>query len=220
MFVVSTPIELPRFPVELEPIRDSRCKQADMSVEGRPLDETALVAGAKNGDINAYAELVRRHQKLALRVAYLVSGSEADAEDIAQEAFVKAYSSLGRFDLSRSWTPWLLRIVRNEALNRRRRSSRQARRALRVATDPVSGDAAPSPEAAIVIREQYARLLAVVDALPKSQRDVIVCRYFLELSEDETSRSLGLAVGTVKSRTSRALAAVRIALGTSGDQDD
>lgn len=189
-----------------------------MSVEGRPLDETALVAGAKNGDINAYAELVRRHQKLAVRVAYLVSGSEADSEDIAQDAFVKAYASLGRFDPARPWTPWLLRIVRNEAHNRRRRSSRQARLALRVATDPVSGDAAPSPEAAIVTRDQHARLLAVVDRLPTSQRDVIVCRYFLELSEDETSRALGLAVGTVKSRTSRALSAIRAELDISGDR--
>ncbi len=191
-----------------------------MSVEGRPLDDAALVAGAKNGDINAYAELVRRHQKLALRVAYLVSGSEADAEDITQDAFVKAYASLARFDPARPWTPWLLRIVRNEARNRRRRGGRQARLALRVATDPVSGDAAPSPEAAIVTRDQHARLLAVVDSLPKPQRDVIVCRYFLELSEVETSRALGLAVGTVKSRTSRALVAIRAALDISGDSNE
>jgi RNA polymerase sigma factor (sigma-70 family) len=191
-----------------------------MSVEGRPLDEAALVTGAKNGDINAYAELVRRHQKLAQRVAYLVSGSEADAEDITQDAFVKAYASLARFDTARPWTPWLLRIVRNEALNRRRRSGRQARLALRVATDPVSGGAAPSPEAAIVTRDQHARLLAVVDSLPTSQRDVIVCRYFLELSEVEASRALGLAVGTVKSRTSRALVAIRAALEVSGDRDE
>jgi RNA polymerase sigma-70 factor (ECF subfamily) len=191
-----------------------------MSVEGRPLDEAALVAGAKNGDINAYAELVRRHQRLALRVAYLVSGSEADAEDITQEAFVRAYASLARFDAGRPWTPWLLQIVRNEALNRRRHRGRQARLALRAATDPVSGDAAPSPEAAIMTRDQHVRLLAVVDSLPSSQRDVIVCRYFLELSEAETSRALGLALGTVKSRTSRALVAIREALVTSGDRDD
>jgi RNA polymerase sigma-70 factor (ECF subfamily) len=191
-----------------------------MSVEGRPLDETALVAGAQNGDISAYAELVRRHQKLALRVAYLVSGSEADAEDITQDAFVKAFASLARFDPARPWTPWLLQIVRNEALNRRRRRGRQARLALRVATDPVSGDAAPSPEAAIVTRDQHARLLAVVDSLPTSQRDVIVCRYFLELSAIETSRALGLAIGTVKSRTSRALVAIRSALGVPGDHDE
>jgi RNA polymerase sigma-70 factor (ECF subfamily) len=191
-----------------------------MSVEGRPLDEAALVAGARNGDINAYAELVRRYQKLALRVAYLMSGSEADAEDIAQDAFVKAYASLARFEPGRPWSPWLLRIVRNEALNRRRRSGRQARLAWRVATDPVSGGAAPSPEAAIVTRDQQARLLAVVDSLPTSQRDVIACRYFLELSEEETSRALGLAVGTVKSRTSRALAAIRAELERSGDRDE
>jgi len=191
-----------------------------MSVEGRPLDEAALVAGAKNGDVNAYAELVRRHQKLALRVAYLVSGSEADAEDIAQDAFVKAYAAFGRFDASRPWIPWLLRIVRNEALNRRRRRGRQARLALRVATDPVSGDAAPSPEAAIVARDEQARLLALVDSLPPSQREVIVCRYFLELTEEETGRALGLAIGTVKSRTSRALAAIRAGLDMSGDNDE
>ncbi len=181
-----------------------------MSVEGRPLDEDTLVAGALNGDKNAYAELVRRYQKVAVRVAYLVSGSEADAEDIAQDAFVKAYASMDRFDQGRPWSPWLLRIVRNEALNRRRRSGRQARLALQMATDPVSGDAAPSPEAVAVASEQQARLLRAVNSLPSSQRDVIVCRYFLELSEEETRHALGIAPGTVKSRTARALKAIRL----------
>lgn len=183
-----------------------------MSVEGRPLDEDTLVAGAKDGDKNAYAELVRRYQQVAVRVAYLVSGSEADAEDIVQDAFVKAYATLGRFELGRPWGPWLLRIVRNEALNRRRRSGRQTRLALRMAIDPVSGDAAPSPEAAVVAGEEQRRLLRAVESLPTKQRDVIVCRYFLELSEDETGRSLGIATGTVKSRAARALKAIRLNL--------
>jgi RNA polymerase sigma-70 factor (ECF subfamily) len=180
-----------------------------MSVEGRPLGEDTLIEDAKNGDIDAYAELVRRHQTMAIRVALLVSGSGADAEDIAQEAFVKAHAHLKSFEPGRPFAPWLLRIVRNEALNRRRRAGRQARLALRLAVDRASGDAAPSPETAIITNEESARLLAVVASLAAKYRDVIVCRYFLELTEAETARALGVTPGTVKSRSSRAVAAIR-----------
>jgi RNA polymerase sigma factor (sigma-70 family) len=179
------------------------------SVEGRPLDERELIARAQDGDIPAFEELVRTHQGIALRVAYLVVRDPSEAEDVTQDAFVKAYRSIGRFRSGAPFRPWLLRIVRNEALNRVRGTKRRERLALRTAGDPVSGDAAPSPETEIISEQQSRRLLALIDELPARYRSVIVHRYLLDLSEKETARILGLPVGTVKSRAHRALARLR-----------
>lgn len=184
-------------------------QEMTQSVEGRPLDERELIASAQDGDIRAFEELVRTHQAIALRVAYLVVRDSSEAEDVTQDAFVKAYRSMGRFRRGAPFRPWLLRIVRNEALNRVRGTKRRERLVLRTAGDPVSGDAAPSPEAEVMTDEQNRRLLALIDDLPVRYRSVIVHRYLLDLSEKETAGVLGLPVGTVKSRAHRALARLR-----------
>jgi RNA polymerase sigma-70 factor (ECF subfamily) len=149
--------------------------------------------------------LVRAHQQIALRVAYLVTGDPTVAEDVTQEAFVKAFRALPRFRDDGSFRPWLLRIVRNEALNDRRRRGRQERLALRLAHDPVSGGAAPSPETTVISGVQREAVLHAIGGLPHRYRDVIGLRYLLGLTEAETAVALGVPVGTVKSRTARAL---------------
>ena len=101
----------------------------------RPRDESELVERARRGDENAYEELVRAHQGIAFRTAYLVVGSAAEAEEAAQEGFVKAYRALGRFRPGSPFRPWLLQIVANEARNRRRSEGRRAALALRAAAD-------------------------------------------------------------------------------------
>ena len=171
----------------------------------RPHDEGALVERARRGDEQAYEELVRAYQGIAFRTAYVIAGSASDAEEAAQEAFVKAYRALGRFRTGSPFRPWLLRIVANEARNRRRSAGRRAALSLRAAAEESSGGAAPSPEGALLAGEEQERLLAAVNALREEERLVIACRYFLELSEDETAAALGVRIGTVKSRTSRAL---------------
>src|SRR6266545_2703181 len=112
------------------------------SVEGRPTEDAELVERAKTGDQDAYAELVTRYQAIAARTAYVITGTSADAEEAAQEAFVKAYYALGRFREGAPFRPWLLRIVANEARNRRRSGGRRAHLALRAATEESSGRAA------------------------------------------------------------------------------
>lgn len=164
---------------------------------------------AKRGDERAFAELVRAHQEIAFRVAYLISGSAAEAEDAVQDGLVKAWRALGRFRRGAPLRPWLLEIVANEARNRRRSAGRRAALALRAEREGVSGGAAPSPEAETVAREDRARLLAALDRLPDDGRLVLACRYLLELSEGETAAALGLRRGTVKSRTARALERLR-----------
>jgi RNA polymerase sigma-70 factor (ECF subfamily) len=152
---------------------------------------------------------VRRYADIAVRTATFVGGRSADAEDAAQEAFVKAYAALPRFRAGAPFRPWLLRIVANEARNRRRSAGRRAELVTRVAEDRPSADAAPSPEAAVLAQESRATLLAAVNALRHEDREVIAARYFLELSEAETSDALGIPRGTVKSRLSRALGRLR-----------
>ena len=153
------------------------------------------------------------YQGIAFRTAYLLTGSAADAEEAAQDAFVKAFYALGRFRAGAELRPWLLRIVSNEARNRRRSAGRRTNLALRAAADPLSGGAAPSPEATLLAGEQQTRLLAAVESLPEEQRDVVACRYLLELTEEETAEALGLRKGTVKSRLSRALERLREQIG-------
>jgi RNA polymerase sigma factor (sigma-70 family) len=178
-------------------------------VVGRPLDEAELVERAKRGDVAAYEEIVHAYQGIAFRTAYLLAGSAADAEEAAQDGFVKAFRALGRFRSGEPLRPWLLQIVANEARNRRRAAGRREQLAVRAAAEASSGGAAPSPEAALLAGEQRAHLLAAVNELREEDREVITCRYFLELSEEETAQTLGLRRGTVKSRLSRALERLR-----------
>jgi RNA polymerase sigma factor (sigma-70 family) len=183
-------------------------------VVGRPLDDRELVARAKRGDADAYEELVHSYQGIAVRTAYLVSGNAADAEDAAQEAFVKAYRALWRFRPGAPFKPWLLRIVANEARNRRRSAGRRAVLALRATQEP-PGEAAPSPEAVLLGSERREQLVAALNRLADRDREALACRYFLDLSEAETAAALGVRPGTVKSRLSRALERLRAELGES-----
>jgi RNA polymerase sigma factor (sigma-70 family) len=183
---------------------------------GRPLEEEELVDRARDGDVTAYEQLVRMYQDLAARTAYVITGGAADAQDAAQEAFVKAYYSLGRFRAGAPFRPWLLRIVANEAINRRRSARRQVGLALRAAEGRLQDDAVPSPEGAALAQDEHRRLVAAMNQLRPEDRLVIAYRYWFDLSEAEMADALGCARGTVKSRLSRALARLREVLGPAG----
>jgi RNA polymerase sigma factor (sigma-70 family) len=162
-----------------------------------------LVERACRGDPAAFEELVLIYQSLAFRTAYMIAGDAADAEEATQDGFVKAHRALGRFRRGEPFRPWLLAIVANEARNRRRTRGRRAALALRAAAEP--GAPHDDPEEAALATERRQRLLDAVERLRDDDRDVLACRYFLELSEEETAATLGIARGTVKSRTHRAL---------------
>lgn len=163
------------------------------------------------GDVRAYEDLVRRYQDVALRTAYLVA-PEADAADAVQDAFLKAYAALPRFRDGAPIRPWLLRIVANEGRNRRRSAARRAGLAERAAVVGPRDAVAASPESEVLAAEARSTLLAALGRLRDEDREVIGARYLLDLSEAETAETLGLRPGTVKSRTSRALQRLRLAL--------
>lgn len=173
----------------------------------RVLGDDELAWRARSGDRQAFGELVRRHQRAALRVAAVVSGSTEEANDIVQDAMVKVYGNLATHRGDGSVRSWMLRVVANEAKNHLRGRVRRVRRDDRHAGLQVRvADAAEADAVAAVERRELA---AAIGRLPVNDRAVIGCRYLADLSEVETAEVLGVAVGTVKSRSSRALARLR-----------
>jgi RNA polymerase sigma factor (sigma-70 family) len=146
-----------------------------------------------------------------MRTAYVVA-PEADAADAVQEAFLKAYAALPRFRQDAPFRPWLLKIVANEARNRRRSAERRSGLAVRAAASNPGPSVGASPEAEVLAAETRDHLRAALAVLRDEDREVIAARYFLGLSEAETAESLSLPRGTVKSRTSRALGRLRESL--------
>ena len=177
-------------------------------MEGRPRDERELALRAGRGDARAYDELVRPHLEIAFRVAYVITRNAADAEDATQDALTKAWRAFGRFRVDAPLRPWFLHVVANEARNRRRSSGRREHLAVRAAAAS-SGEAAPSPEETVLAAAERGELLAALEALPDAAREVLACRFLLELSEEETAAALDVPAGTVKSRTARALDRLR-----------
>lgn len=176
-------------------------------LEGGRVDEGAVIARVRAGEPEAYAELVRAFTGIALRAAVAL-GAGSDAEDVVQQAFLKAYCSLGRFRDGSAFKPWLLSIVANETRNTVRSAVRQrslvGREAALAEAEPLIPESA-DPAVAALERERRAALLAALDRLSEEHRLVVTYRYLLEMDEAETAEALGWPRGTVKSRLNRAL---------------
>jgi RNA polymerase sigma factor (sigma-70 family) len=152
--------------------------------------------------------LVARYTLRAHRAAWLLGAGE-DADDVVQEAFVKAFRSLPKFRAGEPFAPWLLSIVANETKNLLRSRHRRNAMILRLSALEPDAAAPDTPFDEAVASERRARLLTAVNALPDRERQALVCRYFLDLSEAETAQVLQWPVGSVKSRTFRALGRLR-----------
>jgi RNA polymerase sigma-70 factor (ECF subfamily) len=187
-----------------EPATAGRCTPWQV----RDTDD-ALVERARHGDSAAFEQLVARHQAVAFRTAYVLCHDAGEAEEAAQDGFLKAYAALGRFRAGAPLRPWLLSIVANEARNRARAAGRRRRLARRAGSEPPAGQGEPSPEGLTVAGERDAELRAALARLDDRHREVLWLRYFAELSEAEAAVALGCRRGTVKSRTARALERLR-----------
>ncbi len=170
------------------------------------MDESTLIRYAADGDAAAWESLMLLYQEPVFRLAYLLLGDPDDAQDTAQESFLRAWKHFKRFDPTRPLRPWLLSITANLARNRRRAAGRYLAALMRAFRDEP-----PSMR----IEEKSAQNLEAnelwhaVQNLNMADQQIIYLRYFLELSVTETAQVLQVAEGTVKSRLSRALEKLR-----------
>jgi RNA polymerase sigma-70 factor (ECF subfamily) len=176
------------------------------SYGGVTLSEVITIQQAVQGDAAAWEALVRDHQQAVFRLAYLFVRDADDAEDVAQDAFVRAFRALPTFDVSRPLRPWLLQIAANLARNRRRSLRRYLAVLQRVWRMQPTAVSQPNRLDSAWESDQLHQAL---EQLRPAEREIIYARYFLELSEADTAEVLGVALGTVKSRLSRAMKRLR-----------
>jgi len=176
-----------------------------------PSDEIALVHAAKAGDISAFEELVKRYDRNVFRIAQHITQNREDAEDVVQDAFLKAYQNLANFQEQSKFYTWLVRIAVNEALMRlrRRRPERMVSLDEDIKTEDDSmprevADWAPNPEQLYTQGELKEILGKTIQGLPPSFRTVFVLRDVEGLSTEETAGALDLSIPAVKSRLLRA----------------
>lgn len=177
--------------------------------------EATLVKRARKRDQAAWKQLVEEHQEPVFRLTYLMLGAQAtvaDAEDVAQETFVRAYVKLEQFEDGRPLRPWLLAIAANLTRNRRRSQGRYwaaLQRWWRRVGEEDAVEPAPAHHADIDARWQADRLWKAVQRLSPDHQQAVYLRYFLDLSEEQMAAAMDVAQGTVKSRLYRARQALR-----------
>lgn len=158
---------------------------------------------ASQGDEQAFTRLVEVFQVPVYNLCYRMLGEPAEAEDAAQEAFLKAYRGLNRYDPERRFGSWCLSIAAHECIDRMRR-----RRPPTVDLDAFDGEAAlpetgPGPETVAVRREQQRRIAALLDRLSPLDRAIITLKYWYDMPLEEIAENLGLTTSAVKSRLHR-----------------
>lgn len=178
-----------------------------------PLDDLELVTRLRAGELHLFELLMRRYNQRLFRVARAVLHDDAEAEDVLQEAWVRAYAAFGGFEGRSSVATWLIRITLHEAFARLRRKRRfvaiDAEDTMGSRSNPPAVDAHPSPEQQASTLELRAALERAVDTLPDGLRAVFVLREVEEMSTAETADALGLSAENVKVRLHRARAALR-----------
>jgi len=178
------------------------------------VDETEadLLAGAQGGNLFAFDEIVRRYQRRVYSTALRIVRRHDLADDVTQEAFLRAHRALGSYDRGRPFGPWICRIAANLAINHVRSPEAREEALDEAAFERSPAAASDSPLDAVLEREARSVLEDAVGRLPAEQRAVFVLRTFEDLSYKEIAEALDLSVGTVMSRLSRAREKLRGAL--------
>lgn len=170
-----------------------------MSDSSASAAERALIQRAIRGEVEAYGEIVRQHQVAVFNVCYRMLNDWAEAEDAAQETFIRAHARLATFDLERPFGPWIRRVAANLCLNRL-----EARHTTAPLDEERDRAVAGDPELARAEAEQTNTVRAAVVSLPPHYRAVIELRHFQDLSYDEIAVELKLSLSDVKSHLFRA----------------
>lgn len=172
---------------------------------GASRDDSDLIRAAQQGDQAAFGEIVRRYQRAVYRVAYGLTRNGSDADDLAQETFVRAYQAIDRFRVGEPLYPWLSRIAVNLAYSLFRRRKRRPETSLEPMVEAGHQWASEDdPVAETADREQQENIQAAFGELSPEHQAVLVLRVVENLSYDEIARSLSVPIGTVMSRLSRA----------------
>ena len=173
-------------------------------------EELAVVQRVQRGDVNAFEDLVAAYEKNVYNLALRMTGNAQDAEDMAQEAFIKAYNSLSSFRGESKFSVWLYRIVSNVCLDFLRKKNKQGTVSLSVEDDDGEDsqldlpDLSQSPEELLEKKLTREAVQRGLKALPEDARQILLLREIQGLSYEEIGQTLGLESGTVKSRIFRA----------------
>lgn len=159
-----------------------------------------LILRARRGDPEAFGELVRANQAGVFNVCYRMMGERREAEDMAQEAFVRAYERINTFDVERPFGPWMRRVAANVCLNQLAAHKPEAAEL----DEERDADSAPLPESGHEAREEAERVRAALRKLPSHYRAVIELRHYQEMSYDEIAAELKIPLSDVKSHLFRA----------------
>ncbi len=184
-------------------------------------DDTALIAASQKGDQAAFSELVRRHQRSVHRIAYGLTRSAADADDLAQETFVRAWGAIARFELGQPLMPWLARICTNQAYSlfrHRKRRPEQSIEPLVEAGRQWGVDDDPADHTAR--SEHESRLRACFAGLSEEHQAVLALRTIENMSYEDIATALHVPIGTVMSRLSRARAELARRLDAMGGEEE
>lgn len=182
-----------------------------------PGEETRLLRAAQGGDHAAFGMLVRRYQRAVYRLAYGLTRNTADADDVAQETFVRAFQAIGRFRIGEPLYPWLSRITTNLAFSLFRRRRRRPETSIEPLVEAGHQWAVEDdPARRAIEREGGERLSAAFAALSEEHQAILVLRVTEELSYEDIARTLNVPVGTVMSRLSRARAELKRRLAAGG----
>lgn len=167
--------------------------------------EAQWIAEAKTGDKDAFAKLVEKYQRPVYSVCYRMLGTPTAAEDAAQEAFIRAYQALDRYDSNRSFATWILSIASNYSIDQLRK-----KKVIVLSMDNekygwmAPPDPGPSPEKAALDKEKNALVQAILSDLPETDRAAVILQFWHDYSYDEIAETLGLSSSAVKSRLFRA----------------
>lgn len=174
-------------------------------------EEQALIARCKNGEIAAFDELVGRFQKRVFNFAYGIAGNQDDANDVAQEAFVRVFNSIQTFRGDANFTTWIYRIVTNVYLDERKKSKSHRLTSLDEFIDLEENsvsrqieDESPLPDQVAESKERNQVVRNAVNSLPDYQKVIVTLYHLHDRSYEEIAEILHLPIGTVKSRLNRA----------------
>jgi RNA polymerase sigma-70 factor (ECF subfamily) len=180
-------------------------------------EDVRLMALVSGGDAGAFEQLVERHQRLVVGTVTRMLGNNSEAEDIAQQVFVRVWKSAKRYVPRAKFTTWLLKITRNLVFNELRRRSRHAQVSLQSETEeeerPIRDEHAVAPDASMLEQELEKAIDAAIASLPETQRMAVILRRYEELSYEEIAETLDQSISAVKSLLFRARTELRESLG-------